>query len=138
MTIVVHTDASTQQGYSCWCYKRCDHDTYFSGIILSANIAAAETLAAVKALRSIPEGERVLIISDCLITVKIIQQQDKSYQYSDTAAKFYKQTRQQLINLLKTREVDAVWVNSKNTNKIHLEVDNTCKTLLADYLNRRH
>jgi len=132
--IVIHTDASTKNGYSCWVYKSSAENKFHAGVVRTMNSAAAETLAAIKAIQSVPRDEKVLIISDSLITVRIIQQFGTNYIYSNNAKDYYKRIRTQLIHTLYNRSVDAVWVASNNTNNTHLEVDNTAKTMLDCYL----
>jgi predicted DCC family thiol-disulfide oxidoreductase YuxK len=132
--IVIHTDASTKQGYSCWAYKSSIDDKFHAGIVHTTNSAAVETLAAVRAIQSVPKGEKILIISDSLITVRIIQQYGTDYIYNTNAKDYYRQVRTQLVHILYNRNVDAVWVASNNPNNTHLEVDNTAKTVLDYYL----
>ncbi len=132
--IVIHTDASTKNGYSCWCYKSSEDDKFHVGIVRTMNSAAVETLAAIKAIQSTTKEAQVLIVSDSLITVRIIQQYGTNYIYTSNAKNYYRQIRTQLIHLLHNRKVDSVWVCSKNTNNTHLEVDNMAKTTLNCYL----
>ncbi len=77
-----------------------------------------------------------MIISDSLVTVRVIQQKGTNYLYNELSEKFYIKMRTNLIQLISERNVDAIWVNSRNTNAIHLEVDNTCRTVLSNYLTR--
>jgi ribonuclease HI len=98
------------------------------------NIAAVETLAAVNAIKAAPKNKKIMIVSDSLITVKIIQQYGTAWIYTNNAKDYYKKIRAQLIELLHTRHVEAVWVASDNSNVTHLEVDNLAKTMLDHFL----
>lgn len=139
--LVIHTDGSSKNGYSCWCFKSSLDSKCTFGILHTMNIAAVETIAVINALIKYPpesiEYEPILIISDSLITVRIIQQQYDDYLYSNCGAKYYRQARNNLRRLLIGRDVDAVHVNSKNTNTSHIEVDHVAKTELDKYLKRK-
>lgn len=132
--IVIHTDASCKDGYCCWAYKSSHERHYRTGIVQTNNIAAVETLAAIKGIQAAPKNKKILIVSDSLITVKIIQQYGTAWSYTTNAKDYYRKIRTQLIELLHTRHVEGLWIASDNSNATHLEVDNLAKTMLQYYL----
>lgn len=134
--IVIHTDGSSKNGYSCWAYKSSTDNDCRWGIVRTMNVAGIETRAVVEAIRSYSAGSEILIVSDSLITVRIIQQQNTNYNYHNYSGKYYLDTRKELIRLLGLYTVDAIWVNSENTNETHRLVDHIAKTQLDRYLNK--
>lgn len=132
--IVIHTDASTKNGYSCWAYKNSEEKDYRTGIIKTPNSAAAEIMAIIKGIENANEKGDILIISDALSAVQIIQQVNTNYAYSHASKRYYKTVRDRLMHILQTRCVEAVWVSSNNTNSTHLEVDNIARASLNTYL----
>lgn len=130
---VIHTDASTKNGYSCWAYKSSNEgEKYHAGVVKMSNSAAAENIAAIKAIQSFKDSdEKLLIVSDSLVTVRLIQER-KIRRYKNKGQ--FKQTCNELTRLLKGRDIEALWINSKNTNKTHIEVDGLAKSVLNTYL----
>lgn len=139
MTIIVHCDASSKEGWSTWCYKK-ENEKCVVGVFHSMNTAAIETLAVIKAIERINTFEPILIISDCLITVKVIQQTNDRQQHryvSANAKPFYRKTKNRLIQLVKKYNISAVWIDSKNESPPHQEVDHMARQVLMDWLKRR-
>lgn len=141
--IVLQTDASTKEGYSCWCYHRSDmYDEIFTGIVKTPNSAAAELIAVTNALHALRDdfynGNRILVITDNLLAVQLIAHNNREYEYSPHSTKYFQSIRNELLRICKEfNNIDALWVSSNNKNKIHEMVDAECRNTLNEYLYRR-
>ncbi len=133
MTKVIHTDASSKNGYSAWCYLA-EGEKPVAGIVHTMNTAAVETLAALKAIEKYGHEGKILIISDCLITTLIIQQKEGWNYTTSQKPTLYQKIRNQLRLALRKYTVDSVWVPSKSRNPQHVIVDQMSRDVVNEHL----
>lgn len=136
MTILIYTDASTKEGVSCWAFKTSLSEEVTTGIELTTNTAAMETLAVIKAIESIQQsyvGIELMIISDFLGVVKTITNQRKYIPRSGIYNEYH-HYRDHLLKYCKIHTLDALWVASHCPNRHHQEVDQASKLVLQEYL----
>jgi hypothetical protein len=93
-----------------------------------------ETLAVIEGLYIIPNGESVMVISDCLSVVKTITDRQPTM-CSRNKRSIYHRYRDELLELCENYTIDSLWVASSCPNKHHVEVDQMCKIMLQEYLN---
>ncbi len=136
MTILLFTDASSKEGYSCYAYRSSLDNKPSCGILRTMNIAAMEVFAIVQGLKRIPDNSEVLVISDFKSAVTVIlRYRAQEYEViTQASTREYKLAVSQLVTQCKRLNVDAVWVCSKFPSERHLEVDQISKTILAEYL----
>ncbi len=136
MTILLFTDASSKEGYSCYAYRSSVDSKPSCGILRTMNIAAMEVWAIVQGLKRIPDNSEVLVISDFKSAVTLILNHRKGEEYLHNlcTTNHYKQVCSLLRLECDRLNVDAVWVCSKFPSERHLEVDQISKTILAEYL----
>ncbi len=132
MPILLYTDASTKNGASCWAYKTSLSNEVVTGVCLTSNTAAMETLAISMGVKSLPKGSQVMVISDFMGAVNTITYRDKQTRSGES---IYRKCRAQLLSLCEIYSLEAIWVPSKCSNKHHLEVDQMSKLILQEYLN---
>lgn len=132
MTIILFTDASTKNGYSCWAYKTSLDSDIKTGVVKSTNSAAMELKAIVKGLWDLPAGSNVLVVTDFLEAAKIIN----NYTLCKPIDIFseYTMYKNSLITMCETLKIQAIWVASSCPVLGHQDVDQASKTVLQDYL----
>lgn len=128
--LILHADASSKNGYSSWVCKSSMDDKFRVGVIKTMSTAAAEVLAVVKGLENISPFFDVFVISDCATTAKIIQEKA----LVKTSDSIVHRNRKCLLEVMRGRNVEAIWVNSKNHNREHREVDEMSKIVLNEFL----
>lgn len=134
MTILIYTDASTKNGASCWAFKTSISEEVTTGIVLTTNTAAIETLAVIEALQELHHtNEDIMVISDFLGVVKTITNQRK-YKPKNGKYNEYHNYRDQLLAYCKNYSIDAIWVASHCPNRHHQDVDQASKLMLQEYL----
>lgn len=129
MTIIIHCDASTKNGWGCWVYIRSDQLKPKAGIIKSMNTCAVENLAAIKALQNVADDQAILLISDSLGTIEIINSPDGRVKKN-----LFGRTKLELIQLCYNKKIEGLWVASKHPCPTHQQVDSLAKAILNDWL----
>jgi len=136
MTILLYTDASCKQGYSCYAYLSSLDTKPSVGLLRTSNIAAMEVLAIISGLKRLPDNSEVLVISDFKSAVSLILRgkSGQEHDYNPLSSQYYRGMCHRLQKECKRLDVDAVWVCSKFPSQRHLEVDQISKTVLQEYL----
>lgn len=134
--IIIHCDASTKNGYSCYAYRSNVDTKVYVGVRHTMNTALAETVAVIHALSRVPDGTKVLIISDFKGVVVNIQNYRIGIEkpHNCGAYQSYRKARKLLFAELDRLNVDAVWIPSKEPNERHMEVDHMSRSVLNEYL----
>ena len=137
MRVLLYTDASTQKNYSCWAYKSSLSKEVSYGIVTTTHISAIEVMAIIKGLESIPWEHEVMVITDLKSAATIINSYNKFRKHkSYTKDTLYAKMCNKLCEIIRNREVIAMWVPSRCVNPTHLEVDNISRVKLYEFLNK--
>jgi hypothetical protein len=135
MTILLYTDASTKNGASCWAFKTSLSDEITTGIALTTNTAAIETLAIIMGLGTLPLGSEVMVVCDFLGAVKTITNRVRyKSKRNNSDNSIYRDYRGKLLELCPLYKLDALWVASNCPNRHHQDVDQASKLVLQEYL----
>lgn len=137
-TVIINADASSKNGYSCWCYKIYGSKSCSVGFVKTMNIAAVEILAIIKAVKRFDKTEPIIVFSDALIAVNLINAPEN---FSTTSLitskdKLFLKYRFQLLAETAERKgkLQAIWINSRNNHPDHLDVDSTARNMLNEFL----
>lgn len=134
MTLIIHTDASTKNGWSTYCFKVVGEDKCHVGYRQSSNCSAMEVLAIIKAVEYAVKyyDEHMYIISDSLTSIRLLQTHSKR----KTTATEYNRYRNQLVGIYKKYRygISATWISSESNDRYHVEVDHVAKVTLNELL----
>lgn len=134
MIKLFHCDASSKEGFSSWAFKEHGAIKPHCGIVQTMNTCLAETLAVIKAIEVCDPDEQIVIISDNLTAVDIVQRTNNGVEFHSGRCKKFKKVRDKLVKLVKIYAVDAIWISSNNKNESHQEIDTIAKFVLNEYL----
>lgn len=130
MTLIIHTDASTKNGWSTYCFKVVGEDKCHVGWRQSSNCSGMEVLAIIRAVEYAIKyyDEHMYIISDSLTSIKLLQTSQKR----KTSSTEYNSYRNQLIGLYKKYRygISGSWISSESNDRYHVEVDYVAKATL--------
>ena len=147
--VIIHTDASTKNGFSVSCSKIVGDSKCRVRIVKTSNSAGMELQAIISILEHPPifwarDNTKVKIITDSLSAVKIIK--NMGYYRDEIPKQFknfpttkeYSEYKHKFVSIIRMyRYITAQWVCSDNPDTHHQEVDQTAKSVLHEYLKMR-
>lgn len=135
--IVIYTDASTKNGYSCWAYKEAEGNTVVSGIIKTSNSAGAENYAVLRALEAYPD-DPLMIITDSLVTAELINT-DRYTRNKAKRVSLFQDTAEAIMRHVVERPTYLIGIHIKSDDQSysHQVVDHIAKTHLDFFLKAR-